>query len=130
MKKMIVVLLAAAALCLGLPAGAGTAEARIETGRYTAQFMSYGVMPTPLAHARIIGNTYYQDYYGVGPRNATTFRLFPTKRGMIAAPANDPVSLWYHRIDFRKTSYGYKGVSYAWGVPMGDMILRKVRARR
>ncbi|SEB83941.1 hypothetical protein SAMN04488550_0883 [Gordonia malaquae] len=130
MKKMIVVLLAAAALCLGLPAGAGIAEARIETGRYTAQFVEFGAIPTPLAHARIIGNTYYQDYYGVGPRNLTIMRLTPTKRGMTASYAKDPVSLWYSRVEYRKTSYGYKGVVYSMGIPMGDMILRKVRARR
>lgn len=127
MGIVVAVAIALSGTALATTTGAGTAEAKIETGRYTGQYMEYGVIPTPLAHVRIMGKVYFQDYYGIGPRNATTMLLTSTPHGMVASYARDDASKWYYRIDFRKTRYGYKGVQYSMGIPMGDYILRKVR---
>ncbi len=40
----------------------------------------YGVVPTPESNARVIGNTYQQDYYGVGPANVYQYSIRPTKK--------------------------------------------------
>lgn len=127
MRKFLTTLLVGGLLFGGVAVGAGTAEASIVTGRYNAQYMLYGAVPTPIAHGRIIGKTYYQDYYGVGPRNFTVLQLTSTKRGMVGSYARDALSKWYYRIEFRKTRYGYTGVVYSQGIPMGDLVLRKTR---
>jgi len=131
MKRLLVLLLVtASALLGGVVNGLGSAEAAPSTivpGKYRAQTISYGVIPLPESNVRIVGCTMYQDTYGVGPDNLNPWKLKPTKNGMVASTAHDPATLWWGRVDFVKTSYGYKGVVIAYGVPVGDMILRKVR---
>jgi hypothetical protein len=141
MKKLLAVFLITASVLLGAGTaagqfGVGAADAKpkastIVPGRYTAQFFIYGAVPTPLSNARIVGQTLYQDYYGIGPRNTYTLPLTPTKRGMIASYGRDRLTQWFYRVEFRKTGYGYKGVVYNWGgIAMGDWVLRKVSSRQ
>ena len=128
MRRLLAAVLTGAVLFVGgAVVGTGEAQASIVTGRYTAQFMEYGFIPTPVAHARIIGKMYYQDFYGIGPRNSQVLQLQSTKRGMIASYLKDPFSRWDYRVEYRKTRYGYKGVMFRQGMIVGDVILRKVR---
>ncbi|GAB06876.1 hypothetical protein GII30_22835 [Gordonia amarae] len=128
-RKWIAGALVGAAAMSGVAVGAGSAEAKIDQGRYKMQQFVYGVIPTPVANARVIGSTLFYDYWGVGPWNLYSQKIKPTRSGGMASfLTTHPASQWYSRIEFRKTRYGYKGTMYSTGsVAMGDMILRKVR---
>ena len=112
---------------MGLGLGAGHAEAKIEPGSYVVQTVSFGVLPGPESNAKVVGNTMYWDFNGVGPRNAYTFGIVPTKHGGNASPlGTSPAAQWFERIEFHKTRNGYTGVMYTYGgVATANVYLKK-----
>ena len=128
-RKLIGILLSAlvAVGLVGSSIGSGSAEAAVVTGKYQQYDYSFGVVPGPPSNVRITKNRMYRDLYGVGPKNFEVLLVIPRSYGMTVTYYNDPVSLWYSRIDFHKTRTGYKGIEYSMGVPVGDIVLREVR---
>ncbi|MFW0797053.1 hypothetical protein AAFP30_24825 [Gordonia sp. CPCC 205515] len=128
LKTIIAGALVGGAAVMGISLGAGHAEAKIEPGKYKEQTFVYGFIPLPESNVRVIGNTKYQDYYGVGPWNLSHGTIIPrTYGGTTAVYGDNPISLWYDRVDYRKTPHGYKGTGYGFGVPTIDYNLKKVR---
>ncbi|MBA5846288.1 hypothetical protein [Gordonia amicalis] len=123
-KRLIAGALIAGAATFGLVAGAGDSDAKIKEGRYKHQLLMYGVVPTPESNARVIGNTYQQDYYGVGPANVYQYSIRPTKNGGVASYSSHPAVEWYYRTEYRRTKNGYVGTTYNFGVPIGNMLLK------
>ena len=121
--------LVGAAAMSGIAVGGGSAEAKIEQGRYRMHTLAYGVIPSPESNARMVGSTLFWDYWGVGPWNLYSYKIKPTRSGGTASYfTTDPASQWFSRIELKKTRYGYRGDVYNYGgIPAGDMILRKVR---
>lgn len=135
MKRLLAILLITASALLGAGAvdGVGAADAKPSTivpGKYRAtQAVGGFTIPLPASNARIVGRLLYIDYYGTGAPNTYTYALKPTKRGMIASFfGRSQAGQWVGHIDFVKTSYGYRGVSYAYGpLAGGEVILHRVR---
>ena len=130
MKQKIVGILLSVLVAAGLVGsgiGNGSAEAEVVTGKYQQYDYAYGVFPGPPSNVRITKNRMYRDLYGIGPKNFEVLLVIPRSYGMTVTYYNTPASLWYSRIDFHKTRTGYKGVEYSMGMPVGDIVLRKVR---
>ena len=113
---------------MGLGLGAGHAEAKIEPGQYVEQSVAYGAIPTPESNTRVVGNTMYRDYYGVGSPSTFRYDILPTKSGGNASKfGTSPAGQWFDRIEYRKTKNGYVGTIYAYGgIPSGVSFLKKV----
>ena len=100
---------------MGLGLGAGHAEAKIEPGRYVIKQAPYGI-PLPEANARVVGNTMYTDWYGIGAPNTFTRAIIPTKRGGNSSQFGaSPQGQWLQRTEFHKTPNGYVGTVYSYG---------------
>lgn len=128
-KNLVAALIAAVALAgIGIGAGvtAGLANAKLDEGRYRAQLIGYGTEPSAIGNARIVGRTYHQDDILAGTPNRQQLKLTRTRHGAIASYTEDPVMHWYYRIELTKADYGYQGVVYKWGEPVGELILIKV----
>ena len=112
---------------MGLGLGAGHAEAKIEPGSYVVQRVDFGFLPTPESNAKVVGNVLYQDISGVGPKNAFTQWIVPTKNGGNASPYGvAPAGQWVTRTEFVKTRNGYTGTEYTYGgIPTGTVYLKK-----
>lgn len=123
-KRLIAGALIAGAATFGLVAGAGDSEAKIKSGNYKQQMLMYGFIPSPESNARIVGNTYQQDWYGLGPQNLTQYPIRQTKNGGVVSLAPHPIVEWYWRVDYRRTENGYVGTQYSMGVPLADVLLK------
>ncbi|WP_210754540.1 hypothetical protein [Gordonia paraffinivorans] len=125
MKRLIAGALIAGAATFGLVAGAGDSDAKINEGNYKHQLLMYGVVPTPESNARVIGNTYQQDCYGIGSKNVYQYSIRPTKDGGVASYSSHPAVEWYYRTEYHRTKNGYVGTTYNFGVPIGTMLLKE-----
>ncbi|WP_287016540.1 hypothetical protein [Gordonia sp. (in: high G+C Gram-positive bacteria)] len=127
-KRIIAGALIGGAAVMGISFGAGHAEAKIEPGQYKYQAFTWGLIPTPVSNVRIVGDQFYSDISGVGPSDINRATLVPTKNGGILTLSKDPVAMWFGRIEFTKTAYGYHGTTFNYGgIPTGDVVLKKVR---
>ncbi|MFZ2241703.1 MAG: hypothetical protein WAV90_19475 [Gordonia amarae] len=128
-RKWIAGALVGAAAMSGVVVGAGSAEAKIDSGWYTIQWYEYGILPMPKQPAKVVGNTLIGNPTGFLPWDMSRMKIRPTRFGGVASSAPDPVSEWTLRIDFKKTPYGYKGMLFEFGVIVGDVYLRKVHKK-
>ncbi|MDY6808957.1 hypothetical protein [Gordonia mangrovi] len=117
------------AAVVGVSVGAGSAEAKIDPGQYKMQSRVYGFIPYPDTNVKVVGNRMYQDFYGVGPSNASTFEIDQTPRGGITSNfTTHPLMQWYARTEWSKTKSGYRGTNYVLGgIPVADYTLKKTR---
>lgn len=127
MKKIIAGALIGGAAAMGMAFGAGHADAKINSAEYRSQTLVYGFIPTPESNVRVVGNTMYSDYYGLGPQNLTTQWIVPTKHGGNAsAYGTSPIGQWFTRTEFQKSRGGYFGTTYIYGgIPIGNILLMK-----
>lgn len=112
------------AAVVGVVMGAGPAQAQVDDGHYVGQNLIYGVIPTPEYNARVAGNLYHQDFYGLGPESPFAMGVTPTPDGGNIAWGSDPVSHWFNHFEVHKTPTGYYGTQYEYGqIPIGNIIL-------
>lgn len=112
---------------MGLGLGAGHAEAKIDSGQYVEQTIIYGAIPSPESNTRVVGNSMFRDYYGVGSPTTFKYSILPTKSGGNASKyGTNPAAQWFDRIEYHKTKNGYVGTIYAYGgIPSGVSYLKK-----
>ncbi|WP_258307122.1 hypothetical protein [Gordonia paraffinivorans] len=127
---MIVGALIAGASVFGLAVGAGDSGAEIKAGNYKNQRLIYGFVPTPESNVRVVGNTYQQDYYTLGPQNLMQYQVRQTKNGGVVSYSSHPVSEWFWRYEFHRTKNGYVGTEYTYGIPFGTVLLKEQPKRR
>ncbi len=127
-KSVAGVIVGAAAIG-GAVAGTGEASAKIESGFYElSTVVTGGPSFTPTSavplNARVIGNRLYYDEGGVGPWNTNQYVIKPTRKGGTVTPGG--IGDVVYRAELHKTRTGYKGPLYLFGVPYGELVLRKV----
>lgn len=114
-----------AASLIGVSFAPGSARADVDQGVYTVQAVAYGVFPGANLRGRIQG-----DELMIRQNNGALshLRIHSRRNGaVLTGYPGDSDGRLGSRTELYRTRFGYQGVQYSFGVPTGDLILRRSR---